>query len=100
MQLVESKTITRQTGVGLIAKVIETGKSPRAIVEAEGLGQISGDDAIRAIARQVIAENPDQVEAYRKKPTLLKWFVGQVMKKSQGKANAALAEKVLLELLG
>jgi aspartyl-tRNA(Asn)/glutamyl-tRNA(Gln) amidotransferase subunit B len=99
VQLVESKTITRQTGVGLIAKVIETGQTPRAIVEAEGLGQISGDDAIRAIARQVIDENPGQVEAYRKKPTLLKWFVGQVMKKSQGKANAPLAEKVLLELL-
>jgi aspartyl-tRNA(Asn)/glutamyl-tRNA(Gln) amidotransferase subunit B len=99
VQLVEAKTITRQTGVGLIAKVIETGQSPRALVEAEGLGQISGDDAIRAIAQQVIAENPDQVENYRKKPTLLKWFVGQVMKKSQGKANAPLAEKVLLELL-
>jgi aspartyl-tRNA(Asn)/glutamyl-tRNA(Gln) amidotransferase subunit B len=99
VQLVESKTITRQTAVGLIAKVIETGRTPRAIVEAEGLGQISGDEAIRAIARQVIAENPDQVEAYRKKPTLLKWFVGQVMKKSQGKANASLAEKVLQELL-
>ena len=99
VQLVEAKTITRQTAVGLIAKVIETGRTPRTLVEAEGLGQISGDDAIRAIALQVIAENPGQVEAYRKKPTLLKWFVGQVMKKSQGKANAPLAEKVLQELL-
>jgi aspartyl-tRNA(Asn)/glutamyl-tRNA(Gln) amidotransferase subunit B len=99
VQLVEAKTITRQTGVSLINRVIETGQSPRALVQAEGLGQISGDDAIRAIAQQVIAENPDQVEAYRKKPTVLKWFVGQVMKKSQGKANAPLAEKVLLELL-
>ncbi len=99
VQLVEAKTITRQTGVGLIAKVIETGKTPRMLVEAEGLGQISGEDALRAIAQQVIAENPDQVEAYRKKPTLLKWFVGQVMKKSQGKANAPTAEKILGELL-
>jgi aspartyl-tRNA(Asn)/glutamyl-tRNA(Gln) amidotransferase subunit B len=99
VELVEAKTITRQTGVGVIGRVIETGQSPRALVEAEGLGQISGDDAIRAIAQQVIAENPGQVEAYRKKPTLLKWFVGQVMKKSQGKANAPLAEKVLLDLL-
>ena len=97
--LVEAKTITRQTGVGLIGRVIESGRSPRDLVAAEGLGQISSDEAIRAIARQVIAENPDQVEAYRKKPTLLKWFVGQVMKKSQGKANAPLAEKVLQELL-
>jgi aspartyl-tRNA(Asn)/glutamyl-tRNA(Gln) amidotransferase subunit B len=99
VQLVEAKTITRQTGVSLIAKVVETGQTPKALVEAEGLAQISGDDAIRAIARQVVAENLDQVEAYRKKPTLLKWFVGQVMKKSQGKANAPAAEKILEELL-
>jgi aspartyl-tRNA(Asn)/glutamyl-tRNA(Gln) amidotransferase subunit B len=99
VQLVEAKTITHQTGVGLINRVIETGRSPRHVVEDEGLGQISGDEAIRTIARQVIAENPDQVEAYRKKPALLKWFVGQVMKKSQGKANAPLAEKMLQELL-
>ncbi len=98
-QLVETKTITRQTAVSLIPRVMETGRSPKAIVEAEGLAQISGDDAIRAIAQQVITENPDQVDAYRKKPALLKWFVGQVMKKSQGKANAQVAEKILVELL-
>jgi aspartyl-tRNA(Asn)/glutamyl-tRNA(Gln) amidotransferase subunit B len=98
-QLVEDKTITRQTAVSLIPKVVAMGQTPIAIVEAEGLAQISGDEAIRAIAQAVIAENPDQVEAYRKKPTLLKWFVGQVMKKSQGKANAQLAENILSELL-
>jgi aspartyl-tRNA(Asn)/glutamyl-tRNA(Gln) amidotransferase subunit B len=100
VQLVEAKTITRQTAVGLLSKIMDTGRGPKAIVEAEGLAQISGDDAIRAIAQTVIAENPDQVEAYRKKPALLKWFVGQVMRKSQGKANAPLAEKILGELLG
>jgi aspartyl-tRNA(Asn)/glutamyl-tRNA(Gln) amidotransferase subunit B len=99
IQLVEAGTITRQTGVALIPKVIASGQSPKALVEAEGLAQISGDDAIRALAQQVIAENPDQVTAYPAKPTLLKWFVGQVMKKSQGKANAQLAEKLLIELL-
>jgi aspartyl-tRNA(Asn)/glutamyl-tRNA(Gln) amidotransferase subunit B len=63
------------------------------------LAQISGEDAIRSFAREVLAENPEQVRAYRAKPTLLKWFVGQVMKKSKGKANAPLAEKILTELL-
>ena len=97
--LVEAKTITRQTAVSLILKVMERGQSPKAIVEAEGLAQISGDEAIRALAQQVIAENAGQVEAYRKKPALLKWFVGQVMRLSGGKANAALAEKILADLL-
>ena len=97
--LVEDKTITRQTAVGLIPAVMKTGKSPQALVEAEGLAQISGDEAIRALAREVIAENPQQVQAYRSKPTLLKWFVGQLMRKSKGQANAQLAEKILAELL-
>ena len=98
-RLVEDKTITRQTAVALIPKVMETGQPPRALVEAEGLAQISGDDALRALAREVIAENPGQVENYRKKPALLKWFVGQVMRKIQGKANAPTAERILAELL-
>ncbi len=99
IRLVEGRTITRQTGVALIPRAIETGRAPRAIVEAEGLAQISGDDAIRELAGQVLAENPAQVEQYRAKPSLLKWFVGQVMRKSQGKADAQLAEKILTELL-
>ena len=98
--LVEAKTINRATGVSLIPKIMEGGRAPRAIVEAEGLAQISGDDALRALASTVIAANPDQVAAYRKKPTLLKWFVGQVMRESRGKADAQAVEKILAELLG
>jgi len=98
--LVEDKTITRQTAVGLMARVAETGRSPRTLVEADGLAQISGDEALRDLARQVIAENPGEAAAYRAKPSLLKWFVGQVMRKSKGKANAPLVEAILTELLG
>jgi aspartyl-tRNA(Asn)/glutamyl-tRNA(Gln) amidotransferase subunit B len=97
--LVEAKTITRQTAVGLIPKVAATGRSPKALVEAEGLAAISGDDALRELARQVIAENPAEVANYRAKPSLLKWFVGQVMRKSKGKANAPAVEAILTELL-
>jgi aspartyl-tRNA(Asn)/glutamyl-tRNA(Gln) amidotransferase subunit B len=98
-RLVEDRVITRQTAVGLIPRVIATGLAPRTIVEEEGLAQISSEDALRAIAQQVLDENPGQVAAYRAKPALLKWFVGQVMKKSQGQANAQVAEKILSELL-
>jgi aspartyl-tRNA(Asn)/glutamyl-tRNA(Gln) amidotransferase subunit B len=99
-RLVEENTVTRQTAVGLIPKVIATGQSPKALVAAEGLAQISDDAALRQLARQVLAENPTEVEAYRAKPTLLKWFVGQVMRKSKGQANAQGAEKILREMLG
>jgi aspartyl-tRNA(Asn)/glutamyl-tRNA(Gln) amidotransferase subunit B len=99
IRLVEDKAITRQTAVSLIPRVVESGQNPMTIVEAEGLAQISGDEALRALAQQVIAENPEQVAQYKAKPTLLKWFVGQVMRKSQGKANAPRAEQILKELL-
>ena len=98
-RLVEARTITRQTAVALIPKVVATGQSPQAIVAAEGLAQISGDDAVLDLARQVVAENPAEVAAYRAKPSLLKWFVGQVMRKSKGQANAQAAERILKELL-
>ena len=99
-RLVDDKTITRQTAVGLIPKIMATGQAPRDLVAAEGLAQISGDDALRELVRQVIAENPNEVDAYKAKPSLLKWFVGQVMKKSRGKANAQAVEKILVERLG
>jgi aspartyl-tRNA(Asn)/glutamyl-tRNA(Gln) amidotransferase subunit B len=98
-RLVEARTVTRQTAVGLIPKVMASGQSPQAIVATEGLAQISGDDALRALAQQVIAENPKEVAAYAAKPSLLKWFVGQVMRKSKGQANAQAAEGILKELL-
>jgi aspartyl-tRNA(Asn)/glutamyl-tRNA(Gln) amidotransferase subunit B len=99
-RLVEDKQITRQTAVALIPRVMAGGQVPRDIVAAEGLAQISGDEALRELARQVLAENPNEVAAYKTKPSLLKWFVGQVMRKSKGKANAPAVEKILTELLG
>ncbi|MEP7356876.1 MAG: Asp-tRNA(Asn)/Glu-tRNA(Gln) amidotransferase subunit GatB, partial [Anaerolineales bacterium] len=99
-RLVEDRQITRQTAVGLIPRVMAGGQAPSQIVAAEGLAQISGDDALRALARQVLAENPQEAAAYRAKPSLLKWFVGQVMRKSKGKANAPAVEQILTELLG
>ncbi|MBI4768940.1 MAG: Asp-tRNA(Asn)/Glu-tRNA(Gln) amidotransferase subunit GatB [Chloroflexi bacterium] len=100
LKLVDAQTININTGKSLIEKVIESGRAPQAIVEAEGLGQISGDEAIRQFAAQTLAENPGQVAAYRAgKTTLLQWFVGQVMKKSRGKANAQAAGRALEELL-
>ena len=99
VRLVEDKTITRQTAVGLIGRVAETGKTPRALVEAEGLAAISGDEALRELARQVIAENPSEAAAYKAKPSLLKWFVGQVMRATKGQGNPQAVNDVVRKLL-
>jgi aspartyl-tRNA(Asn)/glutamyl-tRNA(Gln) amidotransferase subunit B len=100
IRMVESKAITATTGKELLEKVESTGKGPAAIVQAEGLGKVSDEEALRAMAREVLASSPDQVASYRGgKATLLGWFVGQVMRKSGGKADAQRARLVLEELL-
>jgi aspartyl-tRNA(Asn)/glutamyl-tRNA(Gln) amidotransferase subunit B len=100
IRLVDTNTVNTSTGKALLDKVETSGTEPGVIVEEEGLAQVSDSDAIRNIAAEVLAENPDQVESYRKgKTTLLGWFVGQVMKKSRGKADPQLARSVVEELL-
>ena len=60
----------------------------------------SDDSAIRAVCEQVLAESPNEVAAYKGgKLGLIGWFVGSVMKKMQGKADAAMAKAILEELL-
>jgi aspartyl-tRNA(Asn)/glutamyl-tRNA(Gln) amidotransferase subunit B len=101
LKLVDAGTINANTGKSLLAKVEESGRSPAEIVSAEGLAKVSDDSAIRAVATALLAANPKEVEAYRAgKVTLMGWFVGQVMREMRGKADAAVARKVLEELLG
>jgi len=101
LKLVDAGTINNSTGKSLLQKVQETGTPPAAIVEAEGLAKVSDDAAIRTVCEEVLKENPAEVQAYRGgKATLMGWFVGQVMKKMRGKADPALARKILEELLG
>ena len=74
--------------------------SADAIIEAKGLVQITDDSAIGAIVDEVIAGNPKQLEQYRSgKDKLFGFFVGQVMKATQGKANPAAVNRLLKEKL-
>ncbi len=100
IKLVDAGTVNTNTGKALLEKVQSSGRSPAEIVQAEGLAKVSDTSAIRAVSAEVLAENPDQVAAYRNgKTTLIGWFVGQVMKKSRGKADPQLARSTLEELL-
>ncbi|MCW9040312.1 MAG: Asp-tRNA(Asn)/Glu-tRNA(Gln) amidotransferase GatCAB subunit B, partial [Rhodospirillales bacterium] len=75
-------------------------KMPSAIVEEKGLKQITDTGAIEAAIDAIIADNPGQVEQYRGgNEKLIGWFVGQVMKATQGKANPAAVNKILKEKL-
>jgi aspartyl-tRNA(Asn)/glutamyl-tRNA(Gln) amidotransferase subunit B len=100
IKLVDANTVNSSTGKALLEKVQSSGRAPVEIVQAEGLAQVSDSSAIRSVCAEVLAESPEQVENYRKgKTTLIGWFVGQVMKKSRGKADPALTRSVLEELL-
>lgn len=100
IRLVDENSINTSTGKALLDKVESSGQSPGEIVAAEGLAQVSDTSAIQQIAAEVLAENPEQVQTYREgKTTLIGWFVGQVMRKSRGKADPQLARQVLEALL-
>jgi aspartyl-tRNA(Asn)/glutamyl-tRNA(Gln) amidotransferase subunit B len=100
IRLVDSNQVSTNTGKALLEKVQQSGRSPAEIVAAEGLAKVSDDAAIRAVCQEVLQESPKEVSAFRGgKVTLMGWFVGQVMRKMRGQADAALARAVLEELL-
>jgi aspartyl-tRNA(Asn)/glutamyl-tRNA(Gln) amidotransferase subunit B len=100
IKLVDANTVNTNTGKSLLEKVNTTGKSPAEIVKVEGLAKVSDDSAIRVVVEQVIAESPNEVAAYKGgKVGLMGFFVGQVMKKMQGKADAQKTRVLLDELL-
>ncbi len=97
--------ITKDIISGKIAKDVfeimsETSEDPEIIVEKNGWKQVTDTSAIETIVDSVIAANPDNVASYKAgKTNLLGWFVGQVIKQSQGKANPAIVNKLLREKL-
>jgi aspartyl-tRNA(Asn)/glutamyl-tRNA(Gln) amidotransferase subunit B len=100
IKLVDAGSVNTSTGKSLLEKVEASGQAPAVIVQAEGLARVSDQEAIRTICAEVLAESPEQVNAYKGgKATLIGWFVGQVMKKMRGKADPQVAKAVLEELL-
>ncbi|MCB1531421.1 MAG: Asp-tRNA(Asn)/Glu-tRNA(Gln) amidotransferase subunit GatB [Alphaproteobacteria bacterium] len=99
--LISDNTISGKIAKDVFAEMMKSGKDAAVIVEEKGLKQVTDTGAIEAIIDEVIAENPDNVAAYRGgKDKLFGFFVGQVMKKSQGKANPAAVNEILKEKLG
>ncbi len=96
LQLVADNTLNHNTAKEVLANMFATGESAAAIVAAKGLAQISDEDAIAALITAILDNHPDQVAAYLNgKEQLRGWFVGQIMRTSQGKANPALLNTLL-----
>ncbi|MEM6626950.1 MAG: Asp-tRNA(Asn)/Glu-tRNA(Gln) amidotransferase subunit GatB [Pseudomonadota bacterium] len=103
IDLISDKTISGKIAKDVFAKLIdEPGADPAAIVERDGLKQVTDAGAIEKVVDDIIAANPEQVAQVKaqaaeghKKPKALGWFVGQAMKASGGKANPQAVNEIL-----
>ena len=99
LDLIGDGTISGRIAKDLFVSMEETGKDPATLVEERGLRQVTDTGAIEAAIKAVIEANPGQVAAYKAKPTLMGWFVGQVMKSTGGKANPKIVNELLKKAL-
>lgn len=100
IRLVDAGTISVSVARGLVEELYRTGRSPGELVREKGLEQVSDMGSLRASVEQVLAANARQLAQYRAgKTSLFGYFVGQVMKATQGKANPQAVRDLLEELL-
>ena len=100
LRRVADGTISGKIAKQVFERMWTDGEEADAIIEREGLRQITDTGALEALVESIIAANPKQVEQYRAgKTKLLGFFVGQVMKATQGKADPGLVNRLLKERL-
>ena len=100
IDLITSGAISGKIAKDLFEIVWTEGGDPADIVKTRGLQQVTDTGAISAAVDAIIAANPDKVAQAQAKPTMLGWFVGQVMKQTGGKANPQSVNDLLKEKLG
>ena len=101
VNLISEGTISGKIGKEILPELLTKGGSARELVEKKGLVQISDADALGKIIDEVIEAHPEELEKYRNGKTKLKgFFVGQVMKKSGGRADPKLTNQLLSQKLG
>lgn len=100
IDLISDQTISGRIAKDVFADMFENGKGAAAIVEDKGLRQVTDAGAIRAQVQAVIDANPGKVADYRGgNQKLVGWFMGQVMQASEGKANPAMVNQLLKEII-
>ena len=98
--LAENGTISGRTAKDVFARLIDEGGDPKEIVRSAGLEQIRDPERLRPLVEEVVAANPDQAKRYRDGQTgLLGFFVGQVMRETDGRASPELVQEILREQL-
>ncbi len=99
-KMIEDETISTKIAKEVFEKMSKSGKEPHMIVKEENLEQISNPKIILSMVDEVIAQNPQNLQKYRDgNKKLFGFFVGQVLKKSQGKANPKVVNKLVKKSL-
>ncbi len=99
--MIESGAISGKIAKGIFASMLTGGGDPEKIVREKGLVQMSNEDELVAFVREIVAANPEQARQFREgKEKVLGFFVGQLMKKTGGKANPKLANDLFRQELG
>jgi aspartyl-tRNA(Asn)/glutamyl-tRNA(Gln) amidotransferase subunit B len=100
VDLIADGTISGKIAKDVFEIVWTEGGSPRGIVEARGLKQVTDTGAIDMAVAEIISANPEKAAQAREKPNLAGWFVGQVMKATGGKANPQAVNAAVKAALG
>ncbi len=101
VRLIDSGTISGKIAKDVFERMWATGEEASAIVEREGLTQLSDESALAAVVAEVVAQSPGQAASYRGgKAAALGWFVGQVMRRTGGRANPQRVNDLLRRALG
>ncbi|WP_457553005.1 Asp-tRNA(Asn)/Glu-tRNA(Gln) amidotransferase subunit GatB [Desulfobacula sp.] len=96
LRLMEQGKINATAAKTVFDEMVKTKKDPEAIVREKGLEQLSDSSALEAMVLAVINENPDEAAAYRNgKTKLFSFFMGQIMKKTRGKADPKIVTPLL-----
>ena len=100
LQRISDGTISKKIAKTILAEIWETGRNADEIIDDQGLVQIQDENLLGEVITKVIESNPKQVEDYKNgKDKLFGFFVGQVMKETQGKANPKSVNEILKKLL-
>jgi aspartyl-tRNA(Asn)/glutamyl-tRNA(Gln) amidotransferase subunit B len=98
--MVEEGTISGKIAKTVFVEMMETGKDPRTVVTEKNLVQVSDENELLALMEEIVAANPDQAQQFREgKTKVMGFFVGQLMKKTKGKANPQMANELFQKLL-
>lgn len=88
-------TISGKQAKTVFEEMAQTGKAPDEIIKAKGLQQLSDSTEIESVCDSIIGQNEAKVAQLQEKPKMLGWFVGEVMKATQGKANPQMVNEIL-----